>query len=87
APPAFPTEVSGSTGVSLAAMEPLSVIPVTVLRELSFPYPGDATDAFTLKTDRGTGYLDQGTGELLAWDELTMWERISETIYILHTGQ
>ncbi len=87
APPAFPTEVSGSTGVSLAAMEPLSVIPVTALRELSFPYPGAATDAFTLKTDRGTGYLDQGTGELLAWAELTMWERISETIYMLHTGQ
>lgn len=87
APPAFPTEVSGSTGVFLAAMEPLSVIPVTELRELSFPYPGDATDAFTLKTDRGTGYLDQGTGELLAWAELTMWERISETIYMLHTGQ
>ena len=87
APPTFPTEVSGSTGVSLAAMEPLSVIPVTELRELSFPYPGDATDAFTLKSDRGTGYLDQGTGELLAWAELTMWERISETIYMLHTGQ
>ena len=87
APPTFPTEVSGSTGVSLAAMEPLSVIAVTELRELSFPYPGDATDAFTLKTDRGTGYLDQGTGELLAWAELTMWEQISETIYMLHTGQ
>ncbi|MEF9602182.1 flavodoxin domain-containing protein, partial [Paracoccus sp. PXZ] len=85
--PAFPTEVSGRTGASLAAMEPLAATLVTELRELSFPYPGDATDAFTLKTDRGTGYLDQGTGELLAWAELTMWERVSETIYMLHTGQ
>src|SRR5690606_23728380 len=55
--------------------------------ELSFPYPDDATDVFTLKTDRGTGYLDQGTGALLAWADLTGWERVSETIYMLHTGQ
>ena len=87
APPAFPAEVSGLTGAALATMEPLAALPVSELRELSFPYPGDATDAFTLKTDRGTGYLDQGTGELLAWAELTGWERVSETVYMLHTGQ
>lgn len=85
--PAFPSEASGSTGASLATMEPLSVNAATELRVLSFPFPGDATDIFTLKTDRGTGYLDQGTGELLAWTELTIWERISETIYMLHTGE
>lgn len=84
---AFPAEVSGRTGVALATMAPLSDTPVAELRELSFPYPGDATDVFTLKTDRGTGYLDQGTGELLAWTEPTGWERVSETVYTLHTGQ
>jgi sulfite reductase (NADPH) flavoprotein alpha-component len=64
-----------------------SQTPVAELRELSFPYPATRTDAFTLKTDRGTGYLDQGDGELLAWADLTGWERVSETIYMLHTGQ
>jgi sulfite reductase (NADPH) flavoprotein alpha-component len=54
---------------------------------LSFPYPGDASDVFTLKTDRGIGYLDQGNGKLLAWTDLTGWEQVSETIYMLHTGQ
>src|SRR5690606_23327094 len=87
APPAFPTEVSGRIGVSPATMEPLAAVPGAELRELSFPYPGDATDAFTLKTDRGIGYLDQGTGELLVWTGLTGWERVSETVYMLHTGQ
>ena len=43
--------------------------------------------SFTLKTDAGTGYLDQGTGALLSWADLTGWERVSETIYMLHTGQ
>ena len=85
--PAAPAEVSGETGFALDQMPTLRQTPVAELRELSFPYPGDATDVFTLKTDRGTGYLDQGTGALLAWADLTGWERVSETIYMLHTGQ
>ncbi len=87
ATPAVPTEVSGETGFALDRMAALRQTPVAELRELSFPYPGDATDVFTLKTDRGTGYLDQGNGALLAWADLTGWERVSETIYMLHTGQ
>jgi len=84
---AFPAEVSGETGFAPDQMPTLRQTPVAELRELSFPYPGDATDTFTLKTDLGTGYLDQGTGALLAWTDLTGWERVSETIYMLHTGQ
>ncbi len=84
---AAPTEVSGETGSALDQIPTLQQTPVAELRELSFPYSGDATDVFTLKTDRGTGYLDQGDGDLLAWADLTGWERVSETIYMLHTGQ
>ena len=87
AAPEFPAQVSGQAGVEFARMDALAATPVSELRELSFPFPGDATDAFTLKTDKGTGYIDQGTGELLAWAEPTTWQRISEMIYMLHTGQ
>ncbi|RXV66443.1 N-acetylglucosamine transferase [Roseovarius sp. A46] len=85
--PALAVEVSGETGVALMMMPTLGDTPVADLRELSFPYPGDATDVFTLKTDRGSGYLDQGTGALLGWSDLTGWEHVFETIYMLHTGQ
>lgn len=87
AAPAFPTEVSGDTGIAIGAIDLLVTTPSAELRELSFPYPGDPTDVFTLKTDQGTGYLDQGAGTLLDWADLTAWERTSETIYMLHTGQ
>lgn len=83
----FPEEVSGQTGVTFDKMALLGATPVAELRELTFPYPGDTTDVFTLKTSRGTGYLDQGTGALLAWADLTGWERASEIVYMLHTGQ
>jgi sulfite reductase (NADPH) flavoprotein alpha-component len=87
APPAFPRDVSGQTGVAFADMDALAATTISDLRTLSFPYPGDATDVYTLKTDQGTGYLDQGTGAMLAWAELSGWERTSETIYMLHTGE
>ena len=85
--PVAPTSVSGRVGVAFADMSALVNLPVSDLRELSFPYPGDATDVFTLKTEQGTGYLDQGTGALLSWSDLTAWERVSETICMLHTGE
>jgi sulfite reductase (NADPH) flavoprotein alpha-component len=83
----IPADVSGGTGVALFDLARLGETPVAGLRELTFPYPGDATDVFTLKTDTGRGYLDQGTGALLVWADLTGWERVSETVYMLHTGQ
>lgn len=85
--PELPSTVSNATGAPMASMPLLATTPVSSLRELSFPYPGDATDVFTLKTDGGTGYLDQGTGVTLGWSGLSGWERISETVYMLHTGQ
>ncbi|CUH67453.1 Sulfite reductase [NADPH] flavoprotein alpha-component [Thalassovita gelatinovora] len=85
--PTFPNEVSGEMGATISDLATLATTPVADLRELSFPYPDDPTDVFTLKTDHGTGYLDQGNGALLVWADLTGWDRVSETIYMLHTGQ
>ena len=83
----MPAQVSGQTGTPLASIAILSRTPVSALRELSFPAQDDSTDVFTLKTDEGAGYIDQGTGQLLVWKALSPWERVSETIYMLHTGQ
>lgn len=85
--PSPPSAVSGTMGATLTSMPLLAATPVSSLRELNFPYAGDATDVFTLKTDSGTGYLDQGTGATLGWSGSSGWTRVSETIYMLHTGQ
>ena len=87
ADPAFPAQVSGQTGASLADMALLQATPVADLRELTFPYPGDATDVFTLKTDQGTGFVDQGTGALLVWATPGVWAQAEEWVLLLHTGQ
>lgn len=85
--PAEPTAVSGATGLPLDRMEALQSVPVDALRKLAFPYAGDAQDVFTLSTNSGTGLIDQGTGMLLSWADLGLGQRLSETIYMLHTGQ
>lgn len=85
--PVLPAEVSGTAGFALTKIPTLVQTPVAEFRDLTFPYAGDTTDVFTLKTDSGTGYIDQGTGDLLTWAELTAWDSVSETIYMLHTGQ
>lgn len=85
--PAEPAALSGQMAFPLEQMAALRDVPVSALRKLSFPYPGDAQDVFTLSTDAGTGLIDQGTGALLTWADLTPWQQVSETIYMLHTGQ
>jgi sulfite reductase (NADPH) flavoprotein alpha-component len=87
ASPVAQADTSGRTGMTVADMATLRAVPVAELRSLSFPVPADAGVVFTLKTDQGTGYIDQGDGQLLAWTDLTGWQRVSETIYMLHTGQ
>jgi len=87
ATPAFTAGVSGETGARLSDMALLAATPVSELRDLSFPYAGDASDVFRLSTEAGTGYLDQGTGMVLGWADRGTWEQVSETIYMLHTGE
>lgn len=85
--PEFPRQVSGQTGLSPAGMPALAAIPVAELRDLTFPYAGDATDAFAVTTAAGSGYVDQGTGEMLAWEANGPWARVGEWVYLLHTGE
>ncbi len=84
--PALPAAVSSKTGLSPAAMAGLQNTPVADLRDLTFPYTGDATDVFTLTTGAGAGFVDQGTGEMLAWQASGPWTVLGEWIYLLHTG-
>jgi sulfite reductase (NADPH) flavoprotein alpha-component len=80
-------QASGETGLAIAENTVLRSTLVTEMRELSFPAANDPQDVFTLKTDRGIGQIDQGTGELLTWQALSISQQISETIDMLHTGQ
>jgi sulfite reductase (NADPH) flavoprotein alpha-component len=78
---------SGKTGMLVQHIMVLAETPVSALRELTFPDPADPAAVYELKTDQGSGEIDQGTGVLLGWTAPGPWERFAETVYMLHTGQ
>lgn len=84
--PDFPTAVSGLTGLSPRDLSALQAVPVTDLREITFPAAGDATDVFSLTTTAGSGFVDQGNGQMLVWADNGPWSRVWDWVYLLHTG-
>lgn len=85
--PAFPAVVSGKSGLLPTEIAALQQVPVDELRSLTFPAAGDKTDVYTLKTASGEGYVDQGNGALLAWNDAGAWQRIGDVVTLLHTGR
>lgn len=85
--PSFPQTVSGRTGADPATMPKVQMTPADEMISLSFPVSSDATDVYTLKTSLGEGYLDQGTGELVAWADAGWTDQLLSFVRTLHTGQ
>jgi len=85
--PDFPDVMNGGPALPAGQIAALQGIELSQLRELTFPYPGDPTDAFTLSTATGEGFIDPATGEMLAWQDHGLARRVYEFIYMLHTGQ
>lgn len=84
---AFPSTVDGGAPAAIGSLVALQTVPLADLRELTFPYPGDSTDVFTLTTASGQGYVDQATGALLNFTPNSVGQSIYEVFYRLHTGQ
>ena len=85
--PALPAEVNGGPTMPVDRIDAFRSIDLGDLRELTFPYPDDPTDAYRIKTATGDGHVDQATGRMLVWRDHGAARRVYETIYMLHTGQ
>lgn len=83
----FPENVAQGSVMALEDIQALSNISLSNLRELTFPYPDDPSDVFTIKTDAGEGFIEQVSGELIAFQTNGFGGQVYETMYILHTGQ
>lgn len=85
--PDFPFDVSGGTPAPVADLAALQAVALTDLKRLTFPMADDPTDVFGLQTTAGSGYVDQATGEALSWLPMSPAQRVSEFIYMIHTGE
>ncbi|MBC7146987.1 MAG: PepSY domain-containing protein [Thioclava marina] len=85
--PAPATATQGLARLDPAQIPLFAETPVSTLRSLSFPSAEDPSDVFTLTTTGGTALIDPGTGAVLSSAAPTAWERASEIVMMLHTGQ
>lgn len=87
ADPGFAEGSMEADPMPLALMPALADIPVAELRSLSPPDPAWPGDPVTIETATGAGLVDPATGEMMSWAEATLMQRVSETIYMLHSGE
>lgn len=57
------------------------------LRRLNFPAAADPEDTWKLTTARGQGWIDRGSGAMLAWQDATAALRVHDLVMLLHTGE
>ena len=71
-------------GAPLAALQSLAVQDV---RKLNFPDPSDPQDTWKVVTVQGNGWIDRYSGQMLAWQQATLAQRVNDWAVVLHTGQ
>lgn len=84
---AYPTSTEGPAPVSPGALHGLAEVPLSALRSLQYPFAGDTTDVFTLKTAAGLRIIDQFSGDVLETVPATLSETIYDWFCALHTGE
>ncbi len=75
---------ASATGAPLAALQSLAVQDV---RKLNFPDPSDPQDTWKVVTVQGHGWIDRYSGQMLAWQQATLAQRVNDWAVVLHTGQ
>ncbi len=71
-------------GAQIAALQSLAV---QDLRKLNFPGTTDPEDFWKVATAQGQGWIDRYSGEMLAWQDVTLAQRIYNLAVVLHTGE
>ena len=73
-----------SPGAQLAALQGLAV---DDLRKLTFPGATDPEDTWKIATAQGQGWIDRYSGQMLAWQDATLAQRVYDLAMVLHTGE
>ena len=57
------------------------------LRKLNFPNTTDPEDTWKVATVQGQGWIDRYSGQMLAWQDATLSQRIYDLAVVVHTGE
>jgi sulfite reductase (NADPH) flavoprotein alpha-component len=68
-------------------MAALQSLLVQDLRKLNVPGPTDPEDTWKVATVQGRGWIDQYSGQMLAWQDAALAQRVVDLAVVLHTGE
>ncbi|MBZ0068758.1 MAG: PepSY domain-containing protein, partial [Thiobacillus sp.] len=78
---------TGQTALPVGQLSMLQNLAVQDLRKLNFPYAADPEDTWKVATSQGEGWIDRYSGKTLAWQDVTLAQRIYDWALVLHTGE
>jgi sulfite reductase (NADPH) flavoprotein alpha-component len=79
--------VSGQPALPGAQLVPLQSQLVKDLRKLNVPGATDPEDTWKVTTAQGQGWIDRYSGQMLAWQDAALAQRVVDLAVVLHTGE
>ena len=70
-----------------AQLATLKGIAIRDFRKLNFPDTTDPEDTWKVATAQGQGWIDRYSGQMLAWQDTTLAQRVYDLAAVLHTGE
>ncbi len=81
------SRVSAQPSLLGAQLAPLQSLRVKDFRKLNFPSLTDPEDTWKLTTAQGQGWIDRYSGQMLAWQDASLAQRVYDLAVVLHTGE
>lgn len=79
--------VSGKPAVPGAQLAPLQSLAVRDFLKLNFPGATDPEDTWKVTTVQGQAWIDRYSGQMLAWQQASLAQRVYDYAVVLHTGE
>ncbi|UCU97387.1 PepSY domain-containing protein [Acidovorax radicis] len=79
--------VTGKPDMPGAQLTTLQNLQVQDLRKLSLPGATDPEDTWKVVAAQGQGWIDRTSGQMLAWQDAPLAQRIYDWAVVLHTGE
>jgi sulfite reductase (NADPH) flavoprotein alpha-component len=79
--------VTGKPDLPGAQLATLQGLAVQDLRKLNLPGTTDPEDIWKVATAQGQGWIDRYSGQMLAWQDATLAQRVYDLAVVLHTGE
>lgn len=87
AEPEVISAVSGKPALPVAQLAALQSLAVRDLRKLNVPDTTDPEDTWKVATTQGQAWIDRYSGQLLAWQDTSLAQRLDDLAVVLHTGE